>query len=325
MDKKISLIIPCYNTADTLMRAWESVKNQTMDLRDLECVFIDDASTDNNETWSLIQSIEREAPDSVIAVRLPENRRQGGARNAGLTYASGSYLMFFDADDALLPHACSLLYQLAEQYETDLITYKHLNIHTPEADTAYPDPVLYFITNEDERKPFLVPGRVSYGCCGKFYRMALIRKTGSAFAEHHLLYEEPPFVYPLFFHAGRILMMEHPMFTTFGRPDSATCTAKPEMIPEHTVCQLAVLSYFTDYPDLLNTYRNEIAFYFLWSFFYETVVFARLSRYRLPDDVLAGMRETCRRTFPDWRNNPYMRTLNPDEQRVMDMIDGCNP
>ena len=37
MEKKISIVIPCHNCADTLFDAWRSLRSQSMDLDDLEC------------------------------------------------------------------------------------------------------------------------------------------------------------------------------------------------------------------------------------------------------------------------------------------------
>ena len=44
---KISVVIPCYNHAHFVVEAMESVLNQTFE--DLECIIIDDGSTDNSK------------------------------------------------------------------------------------------------------------------------------------------------------------------------------------------------------------------------------------------------------------------------------------
>jgi glycosyltransferase involved in cell wall biosynthesis len=91
----VSVIIPCYNQARFLGEAIESVLAQTYP--HFEVVVIDDGSTDNT---------------SEVASRYPgvrcirqENEGLAGARNAGIRHSRGSYLVFLDADDRLLPHA----------------------------------------------------------------------------------------------------------------------------------------------------------------------------------------------------------------------------
>jgi glycosyltransferase involved in cell wall biosynthesis len=91
----VSVIIPCYNQARFLGEAIESVLSQNYP--HFEVVVVDDGSTDNT---------------SKVASRYPgvrcvrqENQGLAGARNTGIRHSSGSYLVFVDADDRLLPEA----------------------------------------------------------------------------------------------------------------------------------------------------------------------------------------------------------------------------
>ena len=51
-NKKISIIIPCHNSSETLDNAWNSLKNQTLGIENIECIFVDDASDDDGKTWN---------------------------------------------------------------------------------------------------------------------------------------------------------------------------------------------------------------------------------------------------------------------------------
>lgn len=91
----ISIVITCFNQAQYLADAIESVLKQTH--RRFEVLVIDDGSHDNPE---------------AIAVRYPEvvflkqsNRGACLARNRGIELTSGPLLVFMDGDDRLLPHA----------------------------------------------------------------------------------------------------------------------------------------------------------------------------------------------------------------------------
>ena len=91
----VSIIIPCYNQGRFLSEAIESVLRQTYP--HFEIIVVDDGSTDDT---------------SEVAARYPhvrcirqKNQGQAAARNTGLRESSGSYLVFLDSDDRLLPHA----------------------------------------------------------------------------------------------------------------------------------------------------------------------------------------------------------------------------
>jgi glycosyltransferase involved in cell wall biosynthesis len=89
----VSVIIPCFNQAQFLPDAIESVQAQTY--AGHEIVVVDDGSPDNTA----------EVVSRYPAVRYLRQRNRGlaGARNTGIQCSRGSYLVFLDADDRLLP------------------------------------------------------------------------------------------------------------------------------------------------------------------------------------------------------------------------------
>ena len=88
---KVSVIIPVYNAEKYLSRCIEAVLGQTH--KDLEIILINDGSTD--ASGDIIRSYE----DKRIVVIEKENGGVSAARNDGLRSASGSRVVFIDADD----------------------------------------------------------------------------------------------------------------------------------------------------------------------------------------------------------------------------------
>ena len=122
---KVSIVTACYNSYETLYRCWESLKNQTYGIENLECIFVDDASTDEGKTLSILYEIEKEAPDNVIVIASDNNMGPGGALNLGISYATGLYLQILDSDDELSEDAIEKLHSIAVEYNTDIIQYNH--------------------------------------------------------------------------------------------------------------------------------------------------------------------------------------------------------
>ena len=108
--KKVSVIIPCFNAVKWLPKCFVSLVGQSIGIDNLELIFVNDASKDDGQTWNMLNEIEKAYPDSIIIIDLPHNRRQGGARNEGLKYASGEYIAFVDADDWVEPEFCAFFY-----------------------------------------------------------------------------------------------------------------------------------------------------------------------------------------------------------------------
>ncbi len=92
----VSVVLPTFNRAATILRAVESVLNQTH--TDLELIVVDDGSTD--ETESLLM---RASDPQIRYVKLARNRGQSLARNTGIRMARGELVAFQDSDDSWHP------------------------------------------------------------------------------------------------------------------------------------------------------------------------------------------------------------------------------
>jgi glycosyltransferase involved in cell wall biosynthesis len=94
----VSVIITCYNYGRYLAQAIDSVYAQTY--KNIEVVVVNDGSTDNTI----------EVLKNYPGTKQVRTQRVGlsAARNIGVQYSSGNYLMFLDADDYLYPNAVEL-------------------------------------------------------------------------------------------------------------------------------------------------------------------------------------------------------------------------
>lgn len=105
-ERRVSVIVPCFNAADFIVETLNSVLAQTHP--DLEVIVVDDGSADGS-------------PEVVARfgerVRLLAGPHVGlnTVRNRGLAAASGAYLMFLDADDVLAPDTLAALVETLER------------------------------------------------------------------------------------------------------------------------------------------------------------------------------------------------------------------
>uniref|UniRef100_UPI0040481146 glycosyltransferase family 2 protein n=1 Tax=Mariniflexile sp. TaxID=1979402 RepID=UPI0040481146 len=91
----VSIIVPCYNQAQYLDEALESVLSQTYE--NWECIIVDDGSPDN--TNEIVQKwVEKEARFIYLK---KENGGLSSARNAGISKANGEFILPLDADDKI--------------------------------------------------------------------------------------------------------------------------------------------------------------------------------------------------------------------------------
>ena len=91
--KKISVIIPIYNTEKYLEECLNSVINQTF--KNIEIICIDDGSTDNSQ--KIIEKF-RKLDKRIISLKQ-KNKGSGISRNRGINISKGKYISFLDSDD----------------------------------------------------------------------------------------------------------------------------------------------------------------------------------------------------------------------------------
>lgn len=101
-----SVIMPCYNCADTLQGAIASVLEQ--DFTNWELICVNDGSSD--ATAQMLDAIS--TTDTRIRVIHIENRGPAVARNFGAAQAHGRILSFLDADDLWEISKLSELYRV---------------------------------------------------------------------------------------------------------------------------------------------------------------------------------------------------------------------
>ena len=116
--KKLSIIVPVYNTEKHLKKCFDSIINQNNS--EIEVVVINDGSTDNSET--IIKEYTDKYKD-IFKYYKKDNTGVADTRNFGIEKATGEYLMFLDSDD----YIDKKLYDNIKKYideNVELIKYK---------------------------------------------------------------------------------------------------------------------------------------------------------------------------------------------------------
>lgn len=188
--KKVSVVVPCYNVSMHLYKCVDHLLSQTIGLENLEIILVDNASTDEGQTWKVITDYEKQYPDTIIAVQLEEHMCQGGARNVGLSYASGEFLIFCDAEDWLLEEALERLYSAASEYNADVVEclFKYVFDHDAEVkniETGDESDKLLDLTKDNNRNRFLTEttAHKTLEMQRKLYRMSFIKENNIQFVE----------------------------------------------------------------------------------------------------------------------------------------------
>lgn len=108
---KLSIIVPVYYNADTLMLLYEDMKAKILDRLDYEIVFVDDGSGD--DSWNVMNEI-RNMDERVKLVKLSKNYGEHAAVLAGLMHCTGDCAVIKQAD---LVEPSELILEMKERWE----------------------------------------------------------------------------------------------------------------------------------------------------------------------------------------------------------------
>lgn len=121
----VSAVIPAYNSASTILRAIDSVNNQTAEVS--EIIVIDDGSTD--KTFEIVSDYISKNPKINIKLLKQPNAGPSAARNRGILNSKGDLIAFLDADDEWMPLKTEIQLELFNQYGRNLYMVGCLTSH----------------------------------------------------------------------------------------------------------------------------------------------------------------------------------------------------
>ena len=128
---KVSIIITIHNQEKNIKAIYYSIQKQ--ELKDIEIIFIDDASTDNS---ALIIKSLKEKDNRIIYLKNEINKRALYSRNRGILNAKGEYIIVIDPDDLLINNILIKAYAVAKKFDLDMVQFYALI-------GAFPNPILW--------------------------------------------------------------------------------------------------------------------------------------------------------------------------------------
>lgn len=207
----MSVIIPIYNGEKYLEQCLESILDQT--LKEFEVICVDDGSTDGT-TRILDKYIMM---DQRIQVYHQSNQYAGVARNTGMKYAKGKYILFLDGDDFFENKMLEKMYAQIERDNADICVcdgYKY-----DDQNGTFVKGIEYLDAKRiPEKVPFSIKeeGEVIFNFTtmhlwNKMFRFAFIKEQGIKFKPYRIQ-EDTGFVMHALSTAKRISIIKDRLF-----------------------------------------------------------------------------------------------------------------
>lgn len=257
--KKVSVVIPVYNSEKFLNQCLDSVCGQT--LKEIEIICVDDGSTDRS-TEILKEYAEK---DDRVQILTQKNSGSAMARNNGLAKSSGKYVIFWDSDDYFEKDALEKLYDRCEQEDADIcicgankVDYETGDVwlctNTYLNEKRVPAPT--FSPMENQKFLFCFTCEAVWN---KFFRRSFLKENNLKFPKFS--YNEDTYLCLLtLLYAGRITILPTPLVHyRANNPNSLVTSSKPRDAYESMrYIQNALKKSGKMTPELWQSFRNRV-------------------------------------------------------------------
>lgn len=304
--KKISIIIPCYNVEKYIDRCFDSLRNQTLGLDQMELIFVNDASTDG--TLEKLTAYEAKYPESIIVINFSENQRQGTARNVALTYASAPYIGYVDSDDWVETTMYEKMIDAIEHYDCDFVECRwdfakdKTRRRKPKTlgEAGYAD-----LSDEKSKKAFVGSHIALAVLWDKVFKKSFLIEN-DIFCPERIRYEDIFFCYLAFVYAKSYYCMDDVLYHYFVNEEGTVQQKKQEYQFDKMDVSLGFLltckerGLLTEHKDIIEwMFLEKYYVYMLWEVFTE---FPERSY-----SCFLQMQEVIRQYVPDYKTNPFRR------------------
>ncbi len=220
---RLSIIIPFYNVEQYIARCLDSIYRQDLPEDEYEVICVDDCSPDNS--FQIVKEYEQKHTNLRI-VKNKENRKLGGARNAGMEVACGKYVWFIDSDDLIEDNVLGILCSTAERENLDVLHFNYENypvktpLHKIDSQDLMTGPEMFFSKQYIWYHDLVTAWR-------KLYKRSFLIENHISFAEH-IMYEDNDYAIHVFAKAIRVRHVDVYAYNYSVNPDSITrigCTS----------------------------------------------------------------------------------------------------
>lgn len=314
---QISVVVPVYNVEKYLRECLDSLANQTFEDFEVICVNdqYDDSSPDILEEYA--------SEDERFKIVSQENKGLSGARNTGMNYIKGRYLLFLDSDDWLELNALELLYNHANALNSEMVIfpYRYFNQETKQYEENDFTKLNMFDSSVDNKNfnyknipetVFRIPHESI-----KLYDVKTLKKLAVKFPEG-LNYEDAYFFYKIFFKLNKVSIIRTPIYNYRIRNDSICTTGTEKSFDIFKI--LTSIKNFLKEDEIYESFKDE---FILFTVINLKFVYLRLDE-RFRDRYLEKIKKNYEFFSLNQVNKNHLATWHFDDRAFYQAIDVSN-
>lgn len=285
---KVSIVVPCYNAQNYIVRCLDSLENQTY--KDFDIIIVNDCSTDNT-----IDIINEWNKDNKLTIKLISNTSNLGpslSRYYGVVQSNSEWIAFCDSDDWFENCFLETMIDKVEFDNSDIIFCGYQNIIGD-----------YIDRHPLSTEPLLLSPQSALILNADSLCITLVRKS------IYLNVPQPNFrngedmaIIPLLIQKSKsVSVIPEIMYNYFIRTGSASLTPNDRMIDS------LIKSYEHIKAHISNNYFIEMEYIGIRNLVYGCLL--NLFKYSFDTKKAEYIITLFEKDFPDWINNTYISKL----------------
>ena len=266
----VSIIIPVYNVENYIEKCLNSVLNQG-DFN-IQVIIVNDGSTDDSH-----KIIEKylDLHENIVYIQQ-ENQGLSVARNNGLKYALGEYIMFLDSDDYIEDNSIYKIYNKSKKDNLDILIFGYRKVFDNIEDKQFDMLNNIFEENKiytgDLVSQRMLTGDIKGYCWDKLFKLEYIKNNGLEF-ESNIYIEDYFPIFKIIHNSKKIGFSKEIVYNYRQREDSISNSKNEKLLRDFMLSVDNVIAYIKKYninfdKECIDAYKIE-SFNFILSIFYE--------------------------------------------------------
>ena len=291
---KVSVIVPVYNVENLLAKCLDSLVNQTFD--DYEVIVVNDGSPDNSQ--KIIDDYSNRFPN-IIKPLKKENGGLSSARNYGLKYAEGEYVLYVDSDDYVSNDILEKMYSLAISDNSDIVVCRSYMVCSNNLEEMDKE-----VLNTDLYKRYIL-NRPSAHC--KLVKKEILLHPELAFLEGHH-YEDIAEVPAFCLYAKNISFVDDYLYYYLVREGSIMHNKEYSEKLNDIFDSIDNLTNIFINKNAFDKYKDELEFLYIKHLLHAASL--RFLPYEEGSPSINKVCEIMKDKFSDWSKNKYYKKMN---------------
>lgn len=314
----ISVIVPCHNVENEIAKCIDSILDQEFPDENYEVILVDDASDDN--TVEVLRDYEGRCSDRIALIQCEDNSGPGGARNIGMQYANGNYLVFVDSDDWIDPDYIDKLYRKIKLYNCEMVGCGYRKAEDGVFEDVVSKGGYYDLSDEWKRREHLI----KYGCMNSTWRYMYDKKF---LLEHNICFlekkkmEDLPFVHKCFLHSKKIYELNDVLYNYRINTNGIMRSLKQDEIFDIATTARQLYNELCN-ENLLLGVEKEYEFLYFMKAIYDPYLVIQHNRsgIKLIEEDIQREVHILLSMFPNFLENPYLLQCKNELHDVIQWI-----